>query len=388
MNNGLNNSLVKSQNSGLALKLVLTGAASTRIDVANALNLTKMTATNIIGAYIDNDVLVESPLSIEGKKGRPSIGLSLSPKAPKVIGIYLGKEYGLVGLFDLLGKSLRMSRVPFGNALKDDLLAKVFESVDDILRTSINERILGISISVNGSVDQTSGKLFTHANPELAGIEVKSLFADRYSLPTYVGDECENLATIEHYYGVASDHKDFVYVNIDAEIGSGTFLNGEPLRNSKGHSTCLGHLSIDYNGLSCTCGNRGCLQSYISTESMEKKLRDITKLKSDFQGFCEMQAKKNDSRVDWAFKDMMDKLGFAIISLSSIIHPSMVIIGGKGAHIPDRYLTRLEKAMSGKRINNEEETRVCKPKFEDKGREISCVSPILSEMFSGRLSII
>lgn len=388
MEYGLNNTAVKSQNYGLSLKLVLTGAASTRIDVANALNLTKMTASNIISSFMEKDIFVESPLLLETKKGRPSIGLSLSPNAPKAIGVYLGKDYGLVGLFDLLGKQLKLTRFGFINPSKDTVLGKVYDAIDEIIRTSINERIIGISLSLAGSVDHASGAIIHHENEELSGVEICSILSERYTLPCFAGDESENAASIEHFYGNAKDDEDFIYINVDNQIGSGIFLNGAPLRNAKGRTTNIGHLSIDYNGLSCSCGNRGCLQSYVSTEAMEKKLRDITKLKADFQGFCEMQAKKNDARVDWAFKDMMDKLGFAIISISNVLNPTLVLIGGKGCHIPDRYLSRLEKAISGKKMSNLEATRIAKPKFEDKQKDIATLAPILEQLFAGSLKIV
>ena len=69
-------------------------------------------------------------------------------------------------------------------------------------------------------------------------------------------------------------------------------------------------------------------------------------MNTDFRGFCELQQKKNDSRIDWAFKDMMDKLGFALTTVYNVIAPSVFVIGGQAAFLPDRYLARLAKNLA------------------------------------------
>ena len=145
----------------------------------------------------------------------------------------------------------------------------------------------------------------------------------------------------------------------------------------------FGHISIDYNGLSCECGNRGCIEAYASTSAMEKKLRDITKLKIDFRGFCELQSKKNDSRIDWALKDMMDKLAAALIGYVNLLHPSVIVLSGEGAYLPDRYLSRLEKTVSEKaRVQKGVKVPVRKPATKADAALLGSIIPAINQILT------
>ena len=330
---GLNNSSLKSTNSALLVKLLLTGVATNRLQLAEKSGLTKMTISNIVGGLIENEIFAERKTESGTKRGRPGVDLVLSPTPDAT-----------------------------------DVWDKVRQGMDLILRRSINERILCVSlVSLNKTVD-TNDKIISE-------------LSHQYGLPIYFGEYLNAVILSEEFFGEQRGISNFIYVRLDKEIESAVMLNGAPLKTSNGGGINLAHVSIDYNGLSCSCGARGCLQSYISTETMEKKLRDITKLKVDFRGFCEMQTKKNDSRVDWAFKDMMDKLGFALKSVSNILGPMNIVIGGLGTLIPDRYLTKLSKSLSSETGQIE----VTKSTVQDKRSELLCASEILYRIANGNI---
>ena len=365
---GLNNSSLKSTNSALLVKLLLTGVATNRLQLAEKSGLTKMTISNIVGGLIENEIFAERKTESGTKRGRPGVDLVLSPKAPKVIGVIVDELSVSVYLLSLQGETIQETgKISFAPDATD-VWDKVRQGMDLILRRSINERILCVSlVSLNKAVD-TNDKIISE-------------LSHQYGLPIYFGEYLNAVILSEEFFGEQRGISNFIYVRLDKEIESAVMLNGAPLKTSNGGGINLAHVSIDYNGLSCSCGARGCLQSYISTETMEKKLRDITKLKVDFRGFCEMQTKKNDSRVDWAFKDMMDKLGFALKSVSNILGPMNIVIGGLGTLIPDRYLTKLSKSLSSETGQIE----VTKSTVQDKRSELLCASEILYRIANGNI---
>ena len=375
---GLNNSDLKSNNTGIVLNLLLTGSASTRAELSSKSGLTKMTVSNIVGALIQNDVLTETPLVVDNKPGRPTVRLSLSVKAPKVISIYLNESGTEVSLLDLSGTKIRSSSSNWDNLDAGVISQKVFAAVDDLIRASINERILCVSLVTSLPMDMTRSAINL---PDSSAFEFKSIMNERYGLNVVA--EYEEISSIlsEFYFGTAKGIENTIYVSINQEIRSAALVGGKPLLTGNGRSVKLEHVSIDYNGLSCSCGNRGCLQSYVSVEVMEKKLRDITKMKADFIGFCEMQQKKNDSRIDWALKDMMDKLGFALRSASMLIDPAAIIIGGIGAFIPDRYFTKLEKMLS----DDQHAITVVKEEVGEKRIGIVSLAPVLKQIFASEI---
>lgn len=56
---GVNNKLLKQKNRGLLLKLIATGECSSRIELAQKTGLAKMTVSNIVNEFLENDMLEE-----------------------------------------------------------------------------------------------------------------------------------------------------------------------------------------------------------------------------------------------------------------------------------------------------------------------------------------
>ena len=381
MSVGFNSNIIRIHNQAAILRFVLTGRAKTRLQLAEATGLTKMTVTNLVSDLLNQDVLQELS-SLTSGKGRPTSELCLSSKAPKVIGIYLDANEGSVVLCDLLSNVIQSHSFEIAETTQSIVYQKICDSIDSILRTSINERIRSICVVTPLLVSREDGSITMPTN-STEKLFIKQYLEERYKLPLLLSHDSDAAASLEALFGSGVEFANFIYINLGPEIRSSIVQNGAIIANRSGFGPSFGHVSIDYNGLSCTCGNRGCLQSYISTQAMEKKMRDITKLKLDFVGFCEMQQKKNDSRIDWALKDMMDKLGFAIVSITNILDTEAVIIGGVSSVIPDRYFQKLEKSIAGKNIGLQREIKILKASIAGNSREHGYSMPLLNNVLWG-----
>ena len=380
--NGFNNSAVKAKNRGLVLELLISQQASTRTEIAEKASLSKMTATNIVTELISEGVLEEHPILDGSSKGRPSLLLSLSPKAPKAIGLVIRGSHHQIGLLDLYGRAV--SSISVDAELTSDPASAnpIINGIGQLLMTAASERIFAISVAAE-NLKTASGTLAV-GNGEL---DLVSILKDRFQLPVCCDELYQAFGEFEFKFGRAKDSNGFIFLDISDGIGSALFVQGSESGAPKYIGGNIGHISIDYNGLSCHCGNHGCLEAYVSTAAMEKKLQEITKLKLDFKGFCEIQAKKNDSRIDWALKDMMDKLGFALISVSNIVSPERILLGGQAIYLPERYLAKLEKAVNSKKLSKGLESKVLKASFGTEENQRVAIMPLLTDVFEGLIQL-
>ena len=314
---------MKNRNQKALLTLLITKQADTRIDLAAKSGLTKMTVTNFVNEWISNGLLVEEKSKSSVGRGRPKVSLIFGPKSPKVIGLLLQDDGFVLSLSSLDGTVIDTWN---GKGKDPSIVEAIDQSINELLSKYINTNFLLVGVSsINSSfpkqlIDQLEKKL---------------------SLPlVYIPYEKAVLSN-ELLYGELGFGADALLVDLGDEIRCSLSKNG----NLNQEPINLAHVSIDYNGLTCSCGKKGCLDAYISKRVMEKKLRDISKLKLDFAGFCQMQNKKNDNRVDWAMKDMMEKLGHGISNVLTILNVKTVLLSGEGTYIPDRYIAKLEKDL-------------------------------------------
>lgn len=93
---GMNNQNLKYQNRGLLLRLLCTHDGVSRIQLAQRTGLTKMTVSNIIAGLMEQDYVVERAPERNAGVGRNPIILDISPGAPKVLGVQLGRDSRIV----------------------------------------------------------------------------------------------------------------------------------------------------------------------------------------------------------------------------------------------------------------------------------------------------
>ena len=373
----MNNSDIKSDNIKAVQSYFLDHDTATRSILAKELHLSKMTVTNIVNGLLKNGFIEEIAQTPASGKGRPASVLQKRNVSPRLINLYLGLGSFKISYLDFALKSFSDTVIPTQGKIAKDLVSEIDAEINKLAREHLNEQIVGIAVGTESDFDEKD-LINTETSLGIKDFCILQHLKNTYGLPLSVSSSLECLALLENRLGNLKDTKEALILQFGSHIKSVIIHERKILKCNRREEARFGHISIDYNGLSCECGNRGCMEAYASASAIEKKLRDITKLKLDFRGFCELQGKKNDSRIDWALKDMIDKLSVALIAYSNLLHPEIIVIAGEAFYLPDRYLARLQKTLKEKVVSsNQEEIKIIKSHFKNQGIEIGSALPCI-----------
>jgi glucokinase len=128
------------------------------------------------------------------------------------------------------------------------------------------EDIGGIGIGVPGVLDLEKGE--TLFLPNLSGswphVPVRDTIAELTGLPTTMLNDVRSITNGEWLFGAGRGVDTLAVFAIGTGIGGGLVINGQLHMGIGGTGGELGHMTIDYNGPVCGCGNRGCLEAYAS----------------------------------------------------------------------------------------------------------------------------
>ena len=83
-------------------------------------------------------------------------------------------------------------------------------------------------------------------------------------LPTFVDNDAKALALAEGWIGAAAGRQDFIAVVVSTGVGGGLVLDGRLLGGRLGNAGHIGHVVVEPDGRTCTCGGRGCLEAEAS----------------------------------------------------------------------------------------------------------------------------
>ena len=120
--------------------------------------------------------------------------------------------------------------------------------------------------------------------------------------------------------------QDLIGITIGTGIGGGIIINNKIYRG-KGDAGEFGHITIYPNGVKCSCGNRGCLEEYISVKAFKRESKKIYGKQIDASKLFTL-AKKGDYNAISIFKRAGKFLGIGIANIINVLNPSIISIGG------------------------------------------------------------
>ena len=113
-------------------------------------------------------------------------------------------------------------------------------------------------------------------------------------------------------------------------------------------------LKYHQNARACRCGNRGCLEGYVSAPGIIQSLRELAPQHPALEQSGEKQiiaalveaARIGDPAALQVLSDTAQYLGAAIISIVNVFNPLLIVLGGwAGIKIGPYILTELEKVV-------------------------------------------
>lgn len=192
-----------------------------------------------------------------------------------------------------------------------------------------NKKILGVGLSIPGSIDPISKKLRNAPNsPSINGTCFFEEFKKRLRMPLKIENDANCLILGETHFGASKGAQHAVGLILGTGFGSGVMISGKLLKGSTGLAPELGHTILDTSGRLCLCGNRGCVEAYLSGPSILRRYhdaggnKDVTKTETVFKN-----AKLDliAANIVLTTKNLFSRF---VASLVSIYDPEVIVLGG------------------------------------------------------------
>lgn len=183
-----------------------------------------------------------------------------------------------------------------------------------------------MALSMPGALD-SGGKTFLSVPLHARFIgDLPAALSQRLGLPVPFGNGSDFCAYAE--LPLYSDEKpNFLYVSLHHGVGAGVICNGNVLQLGCGHSTELGHMTIDYRGRPCPCGGRGCLERYVGFDAICDAMRAHTGTQQSVAEIAK-RFRNHDPAAVAVMSDVAEKLTFGLANLMSVFRMDQIILGG------------------------------------------------------------
>jgi glucokinase len=292
---------------------------------------------------------------------------------PLVVGIDLGGTQVRAAV--LRGATLlsRVGEMTGENPTPERVIPRIFHLIQQALdeaHVSL-EQIAGIGIAAPGPLDSRTGIVYAPPNlPDWKHVRLRALFEERFKLPVFVENDANAAGLGEYLFGAGQGSENMVYMTISTGIGGGVITDGRIIEGASGTGGELGHMTIDWHGERCNCGNIGCLErlssgtaiAHMANEAIalgrgeelvafvlahEQDERDNTP--ADEAAVAQTALHVNARTVALAAADGIpiareiiaiaaEALGVGLVNIIHIFNPEVIILGGGVTLIGDPLL--------------------------------------------------
>lgn len=344
---------VRESNLALVMKLLHKMKNCSRAEISEKSGLKQSTITNIVNVLIDSGLVRETG-SINGKKGRRSIGIMLDHDAFYVIGIRITRSGYSIGCFNLNGNSESiMHREYMPNDAAELILEDIKCDALTLIRNS-QKKVVAIGLAVPGPFFMRDSRIMLITGARgWENIDFSKNFSKYFDIPVYIEHDANAGALAEWWYSVNNlESGTYIYVAAGYGIGAGIIIDGKVFHGAMGIAGEIGHMSINVTGPKCVCGNRGCLEMYSSTNATRQYVKSLISqgrnscLTSD-SGFTEIleASQKGDSVAKEAIERSVDYLGFALVNLINTYNPDIIIIGDELSLVGEALLKQVRQIV-------------------------------------------
>lgn len=210
----------------------------------------------------------------------------------------------------------------------------------------------GIGISTGGRVDFARGEVVdaTALLPDWRRIPLRDLTVAELGLPTWVDNDGNCAALGELWFGAGRDCHHFLSVVVGTGIGGGVILDRQVVRGATSAAGELGHISVDYQGPLCNCGNWGCVELFASGSGLANLaqtlwevglLKFTHKIITSAQEITTQDVGASARLGNPVAQDLIRRsgriLGTALTSLLHTLNPERVIVGGTVLDLGEDY---------------------------------------------------
>lgn len=284
------------------------------------------------------------------------------------IGVDVGGTSVKLGLFDkddnLIARgSFKTKTIEY---LVDDLvknIKKIFKENNKDIKD-----LIGIGMGFPGHVDGEAGIVVYSNNLIAHNYPLVQKIQEQINVPIRISNDANVAALGEFTYGKGKGVNNIVFVTLGTGVGGGIIIDGKMLEGKNGAGAEIGHMVISTNGPLCSCGRRGCFETYASASALIRNARiamsnnPTSKLCKAVKSPEELDGKvffdvllKGDKVANIVFESYIEDLAEGLTNLANIFRPDAIIIGGgisyRGDVLMEPLQIRLEKMIYGGQWN-------------------------------------
>ena len=286
------------------------------------------------------------------------------------IGIDIGGSHIAVGLVDNKGNIILKKEKNTSSDNKKNIEKFIEETIAISINNILQEKDLKIKdiemIGIACPGSNKDGVIVKAENLGIYNLNIVEKLARYFSAPIKLVNDAKCAGLCEKKYGALKKYSDAVFMCLGTGIGGAVFLNGKMLKPKKYPGMEIGHILICKDGNQCTCGRRGCFETYASMKGLRDKITERLGISKELSGEIIFElAKRELEKIDDILEEYANNLVEGITNIVNIFEPEAICIGGSYVYHTDILGDKVEQKLKSAKTFNREIPEIVMAQFEN-----------------------
>lgn len=264
------------------------------------------------------------------------------------IGIDIGGTKTRLGLVTVTGQVVKERTIPTeARVTCAEHARRVSAATQQLLAASdlAIDEVRAIGVGVPGTADLQTGGVDYCPNLGWDDEPLADHVESYLGLRPHVLQDSRAAAWAERLFGVPTSIESFASITVGTGIGCGIVLRNELLMGAMNTAGELGHSILYRNGRACNCGNRGCLEQYVSGPAILR--RALETFPDDFHGrpvrtqTVFVLAAEGHPSAHLVLAEAVEDLAHSIVNMVNLLSVEAVILSGGLSVYEDLFIAPL-----------------------------------------------
>ena len=299
---------------------------------------------------LENEGLIEKNGYFDSTGGRKANAIQIVSDFRISIGVGILKNIFHITAIDLYGNTVYTDTIPLTYSNTAAYYQQITDKVKDFIDKNQypENKILGVSIATQGITSPDNTTVIYGNIMNNTGMRLKD-FSRHLPYPCHLEHDSKSAAFLELWNHPELDSA--VVLLLNRNLGGAIITNHQIHQGCSMHSGTIEHICVNPDGPLCYCGNRGCLETYCSANSLEQASGMTIK------EFFPLLREKKSPQLIQIWEDYLKHLAFAMKNLNLVIDAPIIISGYLAPYFTEDdtdYLLRQINSMTPFELKEEQ----------------------------------
>lgn len=299
---------------------------------------------------LENEGLIEKNGYFDSTGGRKANAIQIVSDFRISIGVGILKNIFHITAIDLYGNTVYTDTIPLTYSNTAAYYQQITDKVKDFIDKNQypENKILGVSIATQGITSPDNTTVIYGNIMNNTGMRLKD-FSRHLPYPCHLEHDSKSAAFLELWNHPELDSA--VVLLLNRNLGGAIITNHQIHQGRSMHSGTIEHICVNPDGPLCYCGNRGCLETYCSANSLEQASGMTIK------EFFPLLREKKSPQLIQIWEDYLKHLAFTMKNLNLVIDAPIIISGYLAPYFTEDdtdYLLRQINSMTPFELKEEQ----------------------------------